>query len=155
MGDAGSVLLFGAFCFGGTLVCYRGTRALKVARASEAWPPARGRVTVSEVVEVQSSDLDRLPRRYFKPRVRFRYRVEGEKYWSENVTTVEVSSTSRDLAEELVRRYPKGSKVDVYVDPKDPTMAVLERGSSAGALFVAIGVLFTLVGVCGLLFMPG
>ncbi len=72
--------------------------------------------------------------------------MEGEKYWSENVTTVEVGSTSRDLAEEVVRRYPKGSKVDVYVDPKDPTMAVLERGSSAGALFVAIGVLFTLSG---------
>ncbi len=38
------VLLFGAFCFGGTLVCYRGTRALK-SRPSERSVAARARTS--------------------------------------------------------------------------------------------------------------
>ncbi len=152
MADAVPVLLFGAFCFGGMVVLYRGIQALKVARASEAWPLVRGRVTVSEVTEVHSRDIDRRPRLYFKPRVRFRYRVEGEKYWSETLTTVEVSSNSRDMAEEVVRRYPKGSDVDVYVNPQDPSIAVLERDGSAATLIVGVGLLFALVGVFGLIF---
>ena len=54
--------------------------------------------------------------------------------------------------QEVVRRYPKGSNVDVYVNPQDPSIAVLERDGSAATLIVGVGLLFALVGVFGLIF---
>jgi hypothetical protein len=53
-------------------------------------------------------------------------------------------------AQKIARRYPVGLSLSCYVNPDDPTQAVLERESLAIGLFVLLPLVFVLIGAGGL-----
>ena len=83
----------------------------------------------------------------------YAYEVGGHEYRANRYHFMGGSSSGYAGKAVVVRRYPPGQKAVCFVNPRDPTDAVLERGFTAGMLFGLIPLVFLLIGVGGLVFM--
>ena len=130
---------------------------LQVRQASD-WPSAIGKVVVSksEVRTVKTFDDDREGGRGEEERnfakIVYEYTVDGEKLRGDRV------SIGEDLGNfevaETIAKYPVGTVVTVYFDPRHPNKAVLERDMPKGAFgcivwMVVIGLGLTFGGLYG------
>jgi len=90
------------------------------ARRSPAWPTVKGTV-FSSTTDGGSCD------------VLYTYQFDRRTFQGNHVGfgNEELMSDSND-AHRVVRRYPKGKIVDVYYDPADPEISVLEPGIRPG-----------------------
>ena len=131
-----SVLLFGLMLF--NLVRMRGRM-----QAARSWDKVEGIITVSRVDQPATHASD--DRNDAKPIIRYRYQAGGQELESDKVFVGGSVITTRVLAAKLIGRYPVGAHVDVHVDPRQPTEALLEP---AAAQNVAALVAFTIVFGC-------
>ena len=135
--------------FIGVGVCFSiyGYNVLQNAKASSEWPAAKGIITVSEVIKSESATGTGSNERRtvtYNAKIHFKYSVKGKSYTSNNVTF----GQSTKAAGEIVNHYPIGKKVEVFYNPQDLKMAVLEPGVSMSSyLFLGFGVFFTLIGI--------
>ena len=76
----------------------------------------------------------------------FAYRFNDIDYVSQEASLGgKVSSTSRALARGLAKKYPDGTKVQVYVNPDNPSEAVLEpRANGAWIIWAAVAAIWGL-----------
>lgn len=128
-----SVLLFGLMLF--NLVRMWGRM-----QAARSWDKVEGIITVSRVDRPATHASD--DRNDARPIIRYRYHVGGQELEGDKVFVGGIVMTTGVLAEKLAGRYPVGAHVDVHVDPKHPTEALLEP---AAAQNVAALVAFTIV----------
>ncbi|MGY3462070.1 hypothetical protein ACVWW5_007520 [Bradyrhizobium sp. LM3.4] len=128
-----AVLLFGLTLF--NLVRMRGRM-----QAARSWDRVEGIITVSRVDQPAAHASD--DRNDAKPIIRYRYQAGGQELESDKIFVGGPAITTRVLAAKLTGRYPVGAHVDVHVDPKQPTEALLEP---AAAQNVAALVAFTMV----------
>ncbi len=82
----------------------------------------------------------------------FEYFVNGERHRSDRYSFSTVSSGSRAGKQRIVDRYPAGSETVCYVDPDDPTAAVINRDFDAGIWFGLFPLIFVAVGLGGFVF---
>lgn len=107
-------------------------RRLRMALQSHGWPRARGRV-------LQSGESYARPTydapRFLGATVLYEYRVRGRHYVGMDVrfTAFYVPGHFRSL-----RRYPPGTRVEVYYLPGDPRRAVLEPGATVDGWVEAV-----------------
>jgi hypothetical protein len=138
----GALIFLGA----GVGLLVLGTGQLKKARASESWPSVQG-IVVSSTVE-RSSEHDNTD--HYQASVVYEYAVDGVTYSCNRVSY----GATRGLQEEAqaeAKRYPKGKRVEVYYDPDDPDVAVLEPGKAGEPyLWLGLGGAFAVVGLIGL-----
>lgn len=127
-----SVLLFGLMLFN-----------LDRMQAARSWDKVEGIITVSTVDQPATHASD--DRNDAKPIIRYRYQAGGQELESDKVFVGGSVITTRVLAAKLIGRYPVGAHVDVHVDPRQPTEALLEP---AAAQNVAALVAFTIVFGC-------
>jgi hypothetical protein len=83
------------------------------------------------------------------PDVRFRYRVRGEEYESEQLypTIIGRGYASAESAAAVLRAFPVSAVVRAYVDPAHPERAFLIAERSNGPIvFMALGVLLPPLG---------
>lgn len=102
--------------------------------ASLNWPTAKGVVISSEVYEGCCGEYSE----GWWPRVSYHYSVNGRTYVSDRIEVEDVGSGNNSyFAERTVQRYPQGEHVQVYYDPRNPAIAVLEPGipDNAGTLW--------------------
>jgi hypothetical protein len=79
--------------------------------------------------------------------VRYEYVVGGRTYTCDRVSFGDHSSSDAARAQAIVKRYPKGRKVTAYYDPEDPSLAVLERGTSGWTYApLGMGLLLLVIG---------
>jgi len=78
--------------------------------------------------------------------VTYRYSVDGREYTSDAYDLIPVSSSGYGGKKEVVDRYPPGTRTICYVDPADPSRAILQRGFSAKLLLLLIPPVFVLIG---------
>lgn len=128
-----AVLLFGLMLF--NLARMRGRM-----HAARSWDKVEGIITVSRVDGPATHASD--DQNDAKPIIRYRYQAGGQELESDKVFVGGTVITTRVLAAKLTGRYPVGAHVDVHVDPKQPTEALLEP---AAAQNVAALVAFTIV----------
>jgi Protein of unknown function (DUF3592) len=114
--------------------------AMQVLKA-RSWTAARCTVLASEVESHSGSDSAT-----YSVAVRYRYQVDGVAYESDRYEFLGGSSSGYEHKQDIVERYPPGSRPICWVDPADPTQAVLERGLTRGYLFALIPGVFMLVG---------
>jgi hypothetical protein len=82
----------------------------------------------------------------YRALVTFEYEVDGRRYLSDTITFGDYSSSNRGLAERTAARYPIGADVQVFYDPDDPAVGVLERRAAFGTgLFFVVGIVFLLI----------
>lgn len=127
---------------------------------SKSWPIAAGRITVSEVtVETRTeTDSDNTTRRVtmYGSRIAYAYSVGGVAYEGHLVDWIDGVQTSMEgPARRTVEKYPVGQSVNVYYDPANPKMAVLEPWRLKGILFIVLlTVVFGIAGAVLLWFAP-
>lgn len=125
----------------GTIMAADQARGLYRALRSRRWLPTQGRILGAITVTVRS------PVGFFtSPMVAYEYTVDGETYQSQ---TIDYRGSVRlRAAKQTVERYRWGRRVTVYYNPKDPTLAVLEPGATAGGVMrVVLSVLLVGVGL--------
>lgn len=88
------------------------------ARKQKLWQPVEGRILESSIAMGE----------FWDSRVRYAYTYGGREFRSERVRSLEVSMNWRSPAGNDLERYPAGKVVTVYVNPIDPSSAVLEPG---------------------------
>ena len=144
-------LLIGTSVFGGWLLLGSVmTYALLIApwqRAREAasWPAVEATVLESRVDSVRGSDSTT-----YRPEIVYRYEVDGEPFES-NVYDAHgagFSNSDRSRAFEAVKANPAGATVTAYVDPADPSRAMLDREWSGGLMWLLV--LLPAMGLLGL-----
>lgn len=100
--------------------------------ATSSWDEAEGRVV--------SSSVEELPDGWYRPRVVYRYTYGGAERDGRLVIADDTMGTDDghyasddpdlDDVTEIVRAYPAGAEVTVYVNPAIPSQAVLDRSAS-------------------------
>lgn len=100
-------------------------------RAASSWPSTPGRVVVSnsevrdvKVIDNTRADLKRIEQRNFADIV-YEYTVSGQKLRNNRVNIGE-NRGNFEVAE-TIARYPVGTEVTVFYNPRQPRDAVLER----------------------------
>jgi hypothetical protein len=80
----------------------------------------------------------------------YRYEVNGREYRSNRYSFMGGSSSGYDGKAEVVRQYPPGQRATCYVNPGNPTDAVLVRGFTPLMWFGLLPLAFLLAGGFGL-----
>lgn len=82
----------------------------------------------------------------------YRYQVGLQQYTGKRYQFLGGSSSGYAGKAAIVRRYPRGKKTVCYVNPRDPSDAVIERGFTPDMGVGLIPLVFVLVGVGGFVF---
>ena len=133
------------FLFGmGFLIPFFVWPALRVVDA-QSWTELRCEIVSSEVRTHPGEDsatysIDTL----------FRYEIDGREYRSNRYQFMSGSSSGYESKARIVQGLPPGSTTTCFVDPDDPHEAVIERGLTGDYLFGIAPLIFTLIGVGGL-----
>ncbi len=118
---------------------------------AQSWTEVKARVIDSDVLRSESTDSDGHRSVTYKIDIFYEYEYQGQKYRSSRYDFFTVSSSGSDSKREVVRRYRAGKVVDAYVNPDDPSQAVLNRDFSWSYLIGLIPLIFLLVGLALLL----
>ena len=134
----GVAVLYGVYCF------FR-------LKAVQNWPAVEGKILQS----AKSTKLVNFQRQEDADIV-YQYTVGSKTYTSTVIKaggdmSSTPSKTSQSEADQLLTKYPEGSPVMVYYNPKFPQMACLEKGG-AEAMVISIG-FGTLAMLAGYLFL--
>ncbi|CAA6696796.1 MULTISPECIES: DUF3592 domain-containing protein [unclassified Lentimonas] len=148
-------LLFGCAFFGmGALFCWMmGLSPLLKSLDSKDWVEVSCVIHSSEVESHRGSDSTT-----YSVEISFDYTVSGQPYQSDTYNFSNASSSGRGDKAEVVARYPVGSAHSCWVNPEDPSEAVLSRDIPGSvyfiipfsSVFMIIGAFF-LLGTAGLL----
>jgi len=87
----------------------------------------------------------------YVPEVRYTYRYAGTVYHSTRVWFIRPGSDTLLQAQAVLNQYPKGLEAYCYVNPRNPTYAVLERGARPALLISLVPAALVLVGLVGLM----
>jgi hypothetical protein len=142
----GRLILFLMFLFGigtGALLYSRGIK--KKGAESYSWPSVKGKVKESFLTNRGVSGNRRID-----THVLFEYRVGRKKYESDNIRfggpdifggNMTITDPLRDL-HQVIERYPEGSEVEVFYNPKRPRECCLEKGEVSSRIFMYAGLGF-------------
>lgn len=137
-------ILFGLPFLGmGLLFCWMmAIRPVLDVMESQAWSEIPCTIATSEVERVSGSDGPT-----YRIAITFSYTVDGRDYTGGNYDFSDASSSGYDGKAEVVSQYPVGRDAVCWVDPDDPTRAVLSRDIPTLVYFVfPFTSLFILVG---------
>lgn len=151
------------FAGAGGYFVFKGIRRLFLARRSRNWMVTDGTI-VSSHLHIPSQkkgeeggDIVSSTGFGYKADITYEYVVRGDTLRSNVVTFAEYDSRTPKHAQNLVRRYTEGMRVEVHYDPMQPERAVLEPGKGKGNMGVlitgmavmAFGLFFAYIGLFG------
>lgn len=113
------------------------------ASAAKKWPVVQGKIKTSGLEQFRGKPDEGRSRGaiMFQAQVSYSYRYGNVDYTSIEATFGgQVTSSSRWLMERTARKYPEGKIVDVYVNPGNPSQAVLEPRASGVWILWAVAV---------------
>jgi hypothetical protein len=127
---------------GGAMFWFLTLRPVLRVLDAQTWPEMPCTVVESHVEE--SSDSDGTT---YKAVVTFTYAYKGRDYTSSRYDFTNFYSSGYDGKAKLVARYPAGSRTVAFVNPSNPSEAVLARSLSLSYLVGLFGLLFFLPGL--------
>ena len=146
LGKFAPVFFFGLFALVGGLLGYFVTvKPALLFYDARSWPEVPCEILSSKVGVHSDSDGST-----YSIDVEYRYTVDGREYRSDRYDIFGGSSSGRKGKEDVVAQYPSGSKAICFVNPKDPTEAMLDRKPSLFWLIGLIPGLFFIVGIGGI-----
>lgn len=107
---------------GGTAFYYMTYRPLSAVLDASDWKPIPCTIVSSAVQRNERDKNDT-----FSVAIEYEYVFRGQRYRANRYDFVESASTNRASQLLVVDQYPVGKRVTAYVDPSDPTQAVLVR----------------------------
>lgn len=130
--------------FAGSVFTWILWQAWQRAEETRAWASVPARVISSQVLPNQATPQS--PTK-FLVKVRYEYEWQGRSHISERLRRVDGPKSSRDDAEALRERYGKGQSITCYVNPADPTVAILRHESRAALYSLWFPLLFVFGGL--------
>lgn len=118
----------------GAAAIIAGTIQLLAALRIRRWPVVRGRIEERSVGPSTTTGASR-PGRYFEPRVRYSYSVDGKPYTGQRISPAK-AAYDEGHARRVVDKLP--DEVDVHYNPRDPGDGYLRPTSLALALIVML-----------------
>ncbi len=154
-GKIGLVLFFCVFAAIGSTICYfAGIKPAMKLQQSKDWAQTPCKIVHSQVKSHSDSDGTT-----YSVDIHFNYKFNGKKYKSKSYNFGSGSSSGYDGKANVVRQYPKGSRKTCFVNPSDPSEAVITREGGVGMIIGgAVGAIFALAGfggILGTLFVKG
>lgn len=142
--STGCLVLFGAVFVIAGLVALHFAFVRPVSRiaAARSWQETPCVIEESRVLENSDSDGTT-----YKPEIRYSYTFEGREYRSDRYRFFDAWSSGRSGKEEVVAHYSPGLRTVCWVDPENPSEAVLVRDFSPVYLLGLIPLVFVVVGV--------
>lgn len=134
------------FVIGAILFYFLAWLPLSRVVAARSWTPTPCRV-ISSRVQSHAGDGSTT----YRVDILYAYQVNGREYRSNRYKFMGGSSSGYAGKAAIVGRHPAGATVTCYVNPRDPSDAVLERGLTPDLWLGAIPVVFALVGAGGLI----
>lgn len=113
---------------------------------ARSFSPVTATVVSSTVRRHESTDSDGHHSITWKLDILYSYEVDGRSYLSNRYGFIGGSSSGYDGKNDIAQSLPPGSTVTAWVDPSDPTRAVLERGFTALHLLGLLPLLLVLLG---------
>jgi hypothetical protein len=109
-------------------------------RSQLSWKPVLGAIATSEV---------RYDGELYVPSVTYSYEFAGQHHIGDTVRSGLASYNWRAPAERICKKYAVNAEVHVYVDPREPSHAVLEPGGDRSflPLMCTLGAFFGLIGL--------
>src|SRR5688572_5548994 len=136
---------FGLFLLIGVVVFYFITlRPLIQVLSARSWVVTPCTVVSSRVQTHRGDDSTT-----YRVDILYRYEVDGQEYRSSRYQFMGGSSSGHKSKAAIVAQYPVGAQRNCYVNPNNPSEAVLERSLTASMWFGAIPAVFVLVGAGG------
>lgn len=140
-----TILLFGIFLLAG---CGFGffmlVKPLTQSLISRDWKEVPCEILSSQVKVHDGEDGDT-----YSVDVNYAYRFEGREYRSNRYQFVRGSSSGREAKAKVVAKYRKGSETICFVNPKNPSEAVLDRGNDL-LWFAFLPLIFVIIGAGGI-----
>ena len=121
-----------SFGLGGLIFLGVGLWAINKGMQSENWDKGTATITSSEIEKTERRSKD--PQGFnqtstsYSVRVKYSYTVEGSNYEGNTIGFGTMSHNEKSDAQEELKSYPKGKKIDVYYDPENPSDSVLKKG---------------------------
>ncbi len=110
---------------------------------ARSWPEVPCTILESSVLSHENDGTT------YSVKVAYEYEVDGRLYRSNRYRFMTGSSSGYEGKAAVVARLPSGSRSVCYVDPRDPSRAVLDRSLGAWTLLSLIPLGFIAVGVWG------
>lgn len=114
--------------------------------SAQFWPTVPCQILSSTVMEHPGSD-----NATYSVEITYSYRIAGRNYVGNRYDFMGGASSGRAGKEEVIRHYPQGAERVCFVNPKDPTDAVIYRGLDWTVLFGLIPLVFIVIGGFGLI----
>lgn len=114
---------------------------------SRSWQPAPCVVESSRVQSHRGDDGTT-----YSVDILYAYEFRGVPYKSSRYGFFDFSSSGRAAKQRIVRQYPPGRKTTCYVNPANPSQAVLNRGMTHELWFGLLPLVFVAVGLGGMIF---
>jgi hypothetical protein len=144
-GRYGLAALFVIFAaIGGGLLYPLGIRPIARTIEAESWVTTSCKVLRAEVRSHDSDDGTT-----YSVYVLYQYEFNGQIYKSDRFGFVGGSSSGFERKARIVNAYKEAARPVCYVNPRDPSQAVLKRGFRAALLVILFPLVFLLVGVGG------
>lgn len=125
-----------AFCW------FMGLKPLLKSLQSQDWPQVNCVITTSEVITNHSSDGNT-----YKVNIQFSYQYDGQHYNGGSYDFSDISSSGRKSKSQIVRQYPVDSQALCYVNPAQPSQAVITNTIPKIAYFtIPFSSIFILIG---------
>jgi hypothetical protein len=136
-----SIFPFLAVAF--TLI-FCGAYILLSSKSPNNWPIAEGTITKSELkFETKGGENTEIMK--CEPKVNFQFSID-DRLIEGSTVSFSKKPIDRVEAQEIIDTYSIGEKVEVYYNPKNPEMAVLEANvNNLGYLFIGIGLVFGII----------
>lgn len=133
----GLALALAGFFFTGAL-----WRAYERASVTRDWKPTACVVSAAWIDDILAGDENR---KAF--RLRYSYEWGGKSYVGTRIRDLDKTSRQSEGLQSLVTKYPVGSHHECFVNPKQPELAVLRKGSQAAAYTLWFPLLFVAGGI--------
>ena len=120
-------------------------RPVALSVAARQWMAVPCRVISSEVRSHSGRGAT------YSVEITYAYQVDGKEYHSDRYQFLRSSSSGRAGKASVVAQYRRGTQAVCFVNPKEPSEAVLDRGIVAMAWFGVIPLVFVAIGLAGII----
>jgi len=113
-----------------------GLAILRLAVESWSWETAAGKILRSGSAQVQTQNGIN-----YKPDVSYEYEVGQTKYRGETFSIGNLTfsgNKAQTIISQMLRHYPQGARTQIYYNPKNPKMSVLEPGIKVQHLLLPV-----------------
>jgi hypothetical protein len=141
----GGLLIGGSLAAMGVLFCSLLWKSYSRAMETRGWAETPCAITAAWIGEEPFAVYDRTPS--YKVEVRYKYELHGESFTGTKIRRVDGRTRKKDKVDALLERYPAGLNTVCYVNPAEPTTAILKHETKAALYSIWFPALFVVGGI--------